>query len=131
MRLERLSDGEMDTELARLRIPVHDQARYGIELVADVHTDRPDRRQIAYAGTHVVTDIAECQRPRIEPDVAGISEDNARQVAPQRRAQLERALEFRQAADGEPGIERTDFEAAFFVKAAGTTEKVTLEERHV
>src|SRR5256885_16326711 len=83
---ERLPDRKMNAPAARLLLAVHDQPRDWVELIAEVEADRTDRRLVAKAGADRVTEIAQIEAERIGPDVAGVEEQHAAEVAAQDRA---------------------------------------------
>ena len=61
-----------------------------IELIAHVETNRSDRRLIAEARTDGVVQIAEADAPGVRPDVAAVEEQDAAEIAEERRAKLGR-----------------------------------------
>src|SRR5258705_13288046 len=99
--LKRLADAEMKTEAARLGCAVHEKAGNGIELVADIKTNRTDRRLIAKAWSDGEARIAEVESERIRPHIAGVEEQHPAQIAAQRRAQLFAERQQAVAADRE------------------------------
>src|SRR5260370_40481961 len=66
--LKGLSNREVEAEASSLRLAVHQQPGQRIELVAEVHADRTDRRQVAQAGARAVAQVVEGQVPGGGPD---------------------------------------------------------------
>src|SRR5262249_56767747 len=73
--------------------------------------------------------VAEVERPRVLPDVAGIHEDHAAQIPPDWRADLRGRLDQRMAADRLPLEERRDVEPSPSAKAGGAPQPVAPVER--
>src|ERR1700730_12812930 len=88
MTSERLSDAEVHAPPAGLRHTVHQQPGNGIELISEVEADRPDRRLIPQSRSNRVPQIVQVDIPRARPDVSGIEERDATEVAVKHRAQL-------------------------------------------
>src|SRR5687768_1437454 len=119
----------MKPEPAALLLAVNQEAGNRIDLVAHVEPERTDRRQVAEARADVFPEIAEIEIPRVVPHVAGIGEEHAAQVAPDRHAQLGGALEHRVPADRDALEERRHFEPPPAAQAGGAAEKIASEER--
>ena len=75
------------------------QARYRIELPADVEPERTDRRVVAQAGADVVAQVVQVEVPGIGPDVAPVDEQHAAEVACERKPEFGREVQEGVAAD--------------------------------
>src|SRR3954471_22498060 len=115
--------------MALLGVAVNDQSGNRIELVAEIHSHRADRREVAEAGSGVIAQVVEIEVPRVVPDVAGIAENNSTQISPDRDAELGGALEHRVAADRITIEQRRHLEAAPAAEALRAAQPVATVER--
>src|SRR5688572_7997365 len=74
---KRLADAEVHTPAALLRLPIEPKTGERPELITKVETNQTERRVEPQAWPGVITEIAQPNRPRILPDVAGFDEDRA------------------------------------------------------
>src|SRR5918993_3582582 len=126
---ERLTDAEVETEPARLRLAVDEQAGNRVQLVADVGPDRPDLGVVAEPRADVVAQIVEVEVPRLRPDVAAIEEEHRPEVPPHRHADLGREVHEAVATDREPRPgEGRDVLASPAAQVGCAAEEVTLVE---
>src|SRR5437660_7597767 len=122
----------MNAPAARLRAAVHQQTRNRIELPPEVETQRSDRRVVAQARADGIAQIAEPHTARLRPHVARVEEEDAAEVAAQRRADFLAQAEHAVAADRKArAAQRTHFVASPPADARRAAEKVLLRERHV
>src|SRR3954463_12592822 len=98
VRLERLSDAEVDAPVPLFRLAVHHETRDRIQLVAEVEADRSDRRLVPQPRTDGVAEVVEVNRPSLLPHVAAVEEQYAAHIAGQIRAELRAEREQRIAA---------------------------------
>src|SRR6185295_16988456 len=129
--LKGLPDAEMKADAARLGCAVHEEAGNRIELVADIKTNRTDRRLIAQSRSDRVAQIAQVESERVRPHVAGVEEQHPAQIAAQHRAQLFADRQQAVAADRQAVDERADLESPPPANARRAAEKIPLPERHV
>src|SRR5262245_38422606 len=96
---ECLPDAEMDAPAPFLRRAVDEEAVDPIELIAEVEADGADRRLVAESRADRVPQIAGPDVPRSRPDVAGVEEEHAAEVAGEHGAELLAEREHAVAAD--------------------------------
>src|ERR1700721_1177701 len=131
MTSERLSDAEVHAPPARLRLAVHQQPGYGIELVSEVEANGPDRRLITQSGSNRVPEIVHVDIPRSGPDVSGIEEGDAAEVAAKHRAQLDARRQHAVTADRQASAQRAQLVGAPAANAGRAAEEVLLRKRYV
>lgn len=80
--VEHLSDTEVQAPAALLERTVQSQSRYRVELIADVHSQGTNRREISQARTDGIAKIGDVDTPPVQPHVAIVEESDRAEAAP-------------------------------------------------
>src|SRR3954469_18833466 len=78
--LEGLPDAEVETEMPRLGLPVHLQTGNGIQLKAEIRTNRTDRSLVSQSRPGVVPQSSEIEAPAIAEHVAAVEKEHGAEI---------------------------------------------------
>src|SRR5262245_39058886 len=122
---ERVADAEMDAPVPLLGHAVHEQTGNRRELKSEIRAHDADGSGPAKPGAGVGAQRTEGEMQIRGPDVAGVDEEDAPELAANRKPDFAGRLHHRLTADGKTGRrQRRHFVAAPAAQTRGAAEKI-------